>query len=59
MRPNEMPLQRAEMRMVRWMCGMNFNEAVERETTNSGHNVATTAKQVTKNLRWYGRVAKG
>ena len=48
---NEMALQRAEMRMVRWMCGMKLKDRVSnkelRETRNSGHNVATTAKQAT------------
>ena len=48
----EMALQRAELRMVRWMCGVKLKVRVSnkelRETGNSGHNVATTAKQVTK-----------
>ena len=46
-----MALQRAEMRMVRWVCSVKLKDRVsnriERETRNSGHNVTTTAKQVT------------
>jgi len=49
------------MRMVRWMCGVKLkdrvsNKGVERETRTSGHNVGTTAKQVT--MVWIC-VAKG
>ena len=48
---NELALQRAEMRMVRWMCGVKLKDTVSdkelRETRNSRHNVATTANQVT------------
>ena len=39
---NEMALQRAEIRMVRWMCGVKLKDRVsnkelrERETRNSG-----------------------
>ena len=47
---HEMALQRAEMRMVRWMCVVKLkdrvsNKELKREARNSGHNVATTAKQ--------------
>ena len=48
---NEMALQRAEMRMVTGMCGVKLKDRVSnkdlRKTGNSGHNVATTAKQAT------------
>ena len=44
---NEVALQRAEMRMVRWMCGVKLQDRVpsrvERETRI---NLGTTAKQV-------------
>ena len=47
---NEMALQRAEMRMVIWMCGVKLKDRVSnkelRETRYSGQNIATTAKQV-------------
>jgi len=50
---NEMALQRAEMIMVRWMCGVRLKDSVsnkeltETDTRNSGDNFGTTAKQVT------------
>ena len=48
---NEMALQRADMRMVVWMCGIKLKDRVLnkelRQTRNSGQNIGTTAKQVT------------
>jgi len=55
-------LQRAEMRMVivRWMCGVKLKVRVSnkelRKTRNTGHNLSTTAKQVT--IVW-ACIAKG
>jgi len=49
---NEMALQRAEMRMVRWMCGMKLQDRVpskelrERLELDDIHNLGTRAKQV-------------
>jgi len=43
---NEVALQRAETRMVRWMCGMKLQDKVEIETRIRCHNLGTTAKQV-------------
>jgi len=31
---NEVALQRAEMRMVRWMCNVKVKDRVERQTRN-------------------------
>jgi len=46
---NEVALQRAEMRMVRWMCGVKLQDRVpsrvERETGIRGHNLSTTTEQ--------------
>jgi len=46
---NEVALQRAEMRMVRWTCDIKVKDrvpsGVERETRNRQHNLGTTAKQ--------------
>ena len=47
---NEEALQRAEMRMVRWMCGVKLQDRVpsrvERETGIRGHYLSTTMEQV-------------
>jgi len=47
---NEVALQRALMRMVRWMCGIKLQDRVQskglRETSIRCHNHGTTAKQV-------------
>ena len=47
---NEVALQRAEMRMVRWMCDVKVKDKVwkwrvEREIRNRWYNLGTTAKQ--------------
>ena len=47
---NEMALQRAEMRMVWWMCGVKLKDRASNKELRerlSGHNIATAAKQVT------------
>ena len=48
---NEVALQWAEMRMVRWMCDVKVNDRVsskrvERETRIRLHNLGITAKHV-------------
>jgi len=47
---NEVALQRAEMRMVRWMCGVKLQDRVPskwlRERLGLDDNLGTTAKQV-------------
>ena len=48
---NEVALQRAEMRMVRWMCNVKVprvpsKELRERLTRNRLYNIDTTAKKV-------------
>jgi len=55
---NEVALQQAEMRMVRWMCGVKLQD---RETRIRWHNLGTTAKQaamvlarVAKRRQWLG-----
>ena len=48
---NEVALQRAEMRMVRWMCDVKVKDKSskqggERKTRNRLYNLGTTGKQV-------------
>ena len=47
---NEVPLQRAEVRMVRWMCGFMLQDRVAskglRERLGLDDNLGTTSKQV-------------
>jgi len=49
-RENEVALQRAEMRMVRWMCDITVKDRVpsrvERETKIRQHNLSSTAKKL-------------
>jgi len=63
---NEVALQRAETRMVRWMCGVKLQDRipsrVERETRIRWRNLGTTAKQiamvwacVAKRRQWLGK----
>ena len=47
---NKVALQRAEMRVVRWMCGVKVQDripskGVKRETRIRRHNLGTTAKE--------------
>jgi len=55
---NEMALQCAEMRMVRWMCGMKLQDRVpskglrDREIEIRSHNLGTRAKQVAMVWAW-------
>jgi len=44
---NEVALQRAEMRMVRWMCNVKVKDSVpSKELRERPYNIDTTAKQV-------------
>jgi len=47
---NEVALQRAEMRMVRWMCGMKLQDKIPskglRERLRLDENPSTTAERV-------------
>ena len=45
---NEVALQRAEMRMVRWMCGVKLQDRVPSKELRGirGQNLSTTAEQV-------------
>ena len=53
---NEAALQRAEMRMVRWMCSIKLKDRFPsrelRARLGIDDNIGTTVKQ----LRWYGHV---
>jgi len=43
---NEVALQSAEMRMVRWICGIKLHDKVPSKGLRERHNFGTTAKQV-------------
>jgi len=43
---NEAALQRAEMRIVRWMCGVKLQDRVPSKELRGRHNLSTTVKQV-------------
>ena len=47
---NEVALQRAEMRMVRWMCNVKAKDRVRSKELREidDNNIDTTAKQVAK-----------
>ena len=56
---NEVALQQAEMRMVRWMCGIKLqgsvpNNGLRVKTRNRLHSLGTTANW----LRWYEHVLR-
>jgi len=54
---NEVALQRTEMRMVRWMCGMKLQRRVPskglRERVGLDHTISVLQQN---RLRWYGHV---
>ena len=54
---NEVALQRAEMRMVRWMCGMKLQDRIPskglRERTGLGDIISVLQQN---RLRWCGHV---
>jgi len=51
---NELTLQQAEMRMIRWMCGIKVTDRIMcselRETSNRRYDYSGTVN----GLRWYG-----
>ena len=58
---NELPLQRAEMRMIRWMCGIKitdrFSHRPSELTERLGiDNIIKVIQQ--HRLTWYGRVLR-
>ena len=56
---NEMALQRAEMRMVRWMCGINLKDRVsDKELKERLGIVDITSIPQQNRRRWYGHVLR-
>jgi len=56
---NEMALQRAEMRMVRWMCSVKVKDRVPSKELRERlgiHDIILTLQQ--NRLRWYGHVLR-
>jgi len=56
---NEVALQRAEMRMVRWMCNVKVEDRVPSEELRERlgiDDIILTLQQ--KRLRWYGHVLR-
>jgi len=52
-------LQRAEMRMVRWMCGIKLKDRLPSKELRERLGIDDIALVLQQNrLRWYGRVAK-
>ena len=54
---NDMALQRAEMRMVRWMCGVKLKDRVSNEELRERLGIVDITSLLQQNrLRWYGHV---
>jgi len=54
---NEVALQRAEMRMVRWMCGIKLQDVVPSECLRERLGLDDIMSVLQQNgLRWYGHV---
>jgi len=54
---NEMALQRAEMRMVRWMCGVKLQDRVPSKELRGRLELEDIISVLQRNrLRWYGHV---
>ena len=54
---NVVALQRAEMRMVRWMCGVKLKDRCPSKEFRERLGVDDTALVLQQNmLRWYGHV---
>ena len=52
-----MALQRAEMRMVRWMCGMKLQDRIPSKGLREGLQLDDIISVLQRNrLRWYGHV---
>jgi len=56
---NVVALQRAEMRMVRWMCGVTLKDRLRSKELRERLGIDDTALVLQQNrLRWYGRVLR-
>ena len=56
---NVVALQRAEMRMVRWMCGVKLNDRLPSKELRERLGVDDIALVLQQNrLRWYGHVLR-
>jgi len=54
---NEVALQRAEMRMVRWMCNVKIKDRVTNKELREGLGIDDIILVLQKNrLQWYGHV---
>jgi len=54
---NEVALQRAEMRIVRWMCGVKLQDRVPSKELRGGPGLDDIISVLQRNrLRWYGHV---
>jgi len=54
---NEVALQQAEMRMVRWMCGVKLQDRVPSKGLRKRLGLDDVFSLVQKNrLKWYGHV---
>ena len=53
---NVVALQRAEMRMVRWMCGVKLKDRLPSKELSEGLGIDDIALVLQQNrLRWYGQ----
>jgi len=56
---NVVALQRAEMRMVRWMCGVKFKDRLPSKELRERLGIDDIALVLQQNrLRWYGHVLR-
>ena len=55
---NEMALQRAEVRMVRWMCGVKWKDRISNKELREARIVDITSLLQQNRLRWYGHVLR-
>jgi len=56
---NEVALQRAEMRMVRWMCGVKLQDRVPSKELRGRLELEDIISVLQRNrLRWYGHVLR-
>ena len=56
---NEVALQRAEMRMVRWMCCMKLQDRIPSKELRGRLGLDDVISVLQQNtLRWYGRVLR-
>jgi len=55
---NVMALQRAEIRMVRWMCGVKLKDRLPSKELRARLGVDDIALVQQNRLRWYGHVCE-